>query len=633
MKPSSSNTGFFQQQPTLKNQWHDDISIQRISKLFLPSPLLTKISPEISQLADEVLTQQIFDWVTDAERNQPYLRGNGRDPFSKPKTELILTEGWRKLSAFGISKGFVAINYDTTEYGRHTRIIQFLRCHLWTGSCANTLCPAAMQDGAARLLQRHLTSKNLSPIQLSVFQNAYNHLISRDPSYAWTSGQWMTERTGGSDVSETETIAIYSPFPYSTRQPLASQEESIPLGPYSISGFKFFSSATDSQMTILLAKTPTHQNSVTAFFAPTRRYDPSVIMPTGNQVGSEELNGISIQRLKHKFGTQSLPTAELELKDMRGWMIGQEGKGIQEISTILTITRVYSSVTSLGYLGRALGIAKGYAMVREVGRDRVKLCENSLHMRTLSRVVGEYHGLMLLVFFTVGLLGLSERGEEDIKTENEFVPTPPKEMVPYLLRVLSSLHKSYVCEKTVSLVYQCMASLGGVGYMQNVESEYMNVSRLFRDACVGAIWEGTTDVLASDTVRALKHPSQGGKCVDSVEWFVYNGLRKITEGVFKEKVKSEWEGLKGKIEGKSLTELLPEARDLTFRFAEIFIAVLFLLDVAAHPGEEIKAMCDKFLREKGFVVGGHEEGGGLKLDQAIVYGPNQQVGSKVDSKL
>ena len=226
--------------------------------------------------------------------------------------------------------------------------MQFLRCHLWEASCANTLCPAAMQDGAARLLQRHLSRKDgLSPTERSVFQNAYDHLISRDPATAWTSGQWMTERTGGSDVSRTETVATYDPYPESSPAPLADLDDKTPLGPWSVSGFKWFSSATDSQMAILLAKTDPSKG-VSAFLAPMRRHNPALTSPTG-QKGGSELNGITIQRLKHKFGTQSLPTAELQLQNTRAWLIGKEGQGIQEISTILTITRVHTTVSSVGY--------------------------------------------------------------------------------------------------------------------------------------------------------------------------------------------------------------------------------------------------------------------------------------------
>ncbi|KAK0671823.1 hypothetical protein QBC41DRAFT_269790 [Cercophora samala] len=624
MEPSSSNTGFIQQQPVIKNQFYDDVSYQRVARLFLPSDVFDKITPDAAQLGQEVLSQQVFDWVTDAEHNQPYLRGNGRDSFGRPKSELVVGEGWRKLQDYGFEKGVVALNYDT-DHGPYTRLVQFLRCHLWEASCANTLCPAAMQDGAARLLQRHLFSsaaRKLSPTERDVFQNAYTHLTSRDPTKTWTSGQWMTERTGGSDVSQTETVAIYDPFPSSAPVPLASQSESIPLGPWSISGFKWFSSATDSNMTILLAKTHPSKG-VSAFFAPMRRHNPSLVSHTGESGNGTELNGITIQRLKHKFGTQSLPTAELELKGMRGWLIGEEGKGIQEISTILNITRVHTTVSSMGYLGRSLAIARSFALVRPVGMGkgkRIALSSHPLHMRTLANMTIDYHGMMLLTFYTIYALGLDERSLPSGSAATK-VPTPPKELVQPLLRVLSSLHKSYVCETTVPLVYGCMEALGGVGYMQNVESEHLNISRLFRDCCVGAIWEGTTDVLASDTLRALKHPLSGKQSVQALDWLILSSKSAA--------LREEWQGLKNKIETGKQEELLPEARGLVFRIAEIIVSVLYLVDVEASPAVEIEAMCARFMEKKGFsveeAVGKRAKEGGLKLDQAIVYGAGKEI--------
>ncbi|MBE3046060.1 hypothetical protein IMZ48_26670, partial [Candidatus Bathyarchaeota archaeon] len=68
-------------------------------------------------------------------------------------------------------------------------------------------CPSAMHDGATRLLQLQLADPSLDRQRRNVFQNALAHLLSRDPAHAWTSGQWMTERSGGSDVSLTETLA------------------------------------------------------------------------------------------------------------------------------------------------------------------------------------------------------------------------------------------------------------------------------------------------------------------------------------------------------------------------------------------------------------------------------------------
>ncbi|KAK3327447.1 acyl-CoA dehydrogenase/oxidase [Cercophora scortea] len=637
MEPSSSNTGFFQQQPVLKNQFYDDVSLQRVTKLFLPSSLLGQVEPEIAQLGNDVLSPQIFDWVTDAERNLPYLRGNGRDAFGKTKSELVVTEGWRKLQDFGFEKGMVASNYDT-NYGQYTRLVQFTRCHLWEASCANTLCPAAMQDGAARLLQRHLSNpdSSISPTQRRVLQNAFDHLTSRDPSKAWTSGQWMTERTGGSDVSQTETIATYDSYPSTASAPLANAQEDIPLGPWSISGFKWFSSATDSQMTILLART-SPDKGVSAFFAPMRRHVPS----SSTSSPTTELNGITIQRLKSKFGTQSLPTAELQLTNTRGWLIGAEGKGIQEISTILNITRVHSTISSLGYLGRSLGVAKSFALVREIGAGRgtrLPLHKHPLHMRTLANLTVDYHAMMLLAFYTLHILGLDEHPSPSPSTSTiTKTLTPPPHLLPPLLRVLSSLHKAYISKTSVPLVFACMESLGGVGYLLNSESEPINLARLFRDACVGAIWEGTTDVLSGDTLRALKHPAAGGESLAALDWVVNAALQSATTTPGVEKVREEWRGLKGRIERETQEGLLPEARDLVFRLAEVLMAALFVVDVSARPGDEVEGMCLRYMVRKGFVDASEVRGGGsareeLEMDRAIVYGAGNSKGEGVGER-
>ncbi|KAK3493872.1 acyl-CoA dehydrogenase/oxidase [Neurospora crassa] len=641
MEPSSANTGFIQQQPIIKNQFHEDVSLQRIAKL----------TPEISRLGDAVLSQQIFDWITDAERNTPYLRGSGRDAFGRPKQELVVTEGWRKLQEFGFANGVVATNYDSTSSpssnGPYSRLIQFIRCHLWEASCANTMCPAAMQDGAARLLQRHLTSpqlaKNLSETERS-----------------------MTERTGGSDVSQTETVATYSPFPAGQQPvPLACKEENIPLGPWSISGFKWFSSATDSQMTILLAKTRPGMG-VSAFFAPMRRWNPELVSPTFTEIGvtngggGTELNGVTISRLKSKFGTVSLPTAELELKDMRGWLIGKEGEGIKEISTIPNITRVHTTVSSLGYLGRGIGVAKAYALVREAagvekGR-RLPLYKHPLHMRTLADLTAEYHGLMLFTFYTLYILGLDEHLcssslspsvsssppvlpppplhplTPPTTDPNLVPPPPPPPPPPPLLRTLSSLHKTFVCHTTIPLSFSCMESLGGVGYLLNSDSEHLNLSRLFRDACVGAIWEGTTDVLASDTLRALKQPAVG-----ALGWLVETGLAASLESkeakAEGEKIRKCWDGLKRRIEKGKKEELVSEARGLTHRLAEVVIAVLWVVDARVRPGREVERMKRRWMAKHGFGPSGGGDGeeeeeeevkvegdDELELDLAIVYG-------------
>ena len=606
--------------------------------MFLPPSVLKTVGPDFARFGDDVLSPAVFDWITDAERNLPYIRGSGRDAFGKLKSELVVTEGWRKLQDFGIQNGVIAVNYDT-DHQQFSRLVQCVRLHLWEASCANTLCPAAMQDGAARLLQLHLANpkSQLDTVQRRVFQNAYDRLISRDPAKAWTSGQWMTERTGGSDVSQTETVATYSPLNASSATQLADAENNIPLGPWLINGFKWFSSATDSGMTILLAKTGPGKG-LSAFFAPMRRYNPELLTATGKK-GGYELNGVNISRMKNKLGTQSLPTAELELVGMRGWLVGEEGKGIQQISTILTVTRVHSTIASLGYLGRSLAIAKSYALVREIGIGkgrRLPLWKNPLHMRTLATITGEYHSMMLLTFFTIYVMGLEEsRGKQrNVQSPLGSKLTPPDKHVTPLLRVLSSVHKAYCCENTISQLYGCMAALGGVGYLVNSETEHLNVARIFRDACVLAIWEGTTDVLSSDTLRALKHPALGKQSLDALDWFVKAAVDALSASAEAASVAKDWATLKKKLETQSQEALLAEARVIVFRIAEVLMAFLALVDVEINGGVESEAMTRRFLVKKSFTDDRNATSSeGLDVDTAIVYGNDTAGASNAAPKL
>ena len=494
-----------------------------------------------------------------------------------------------------------------------------------------------MTDGAARLLQYHLAGPGLDEVRRGVFQNAYDHLTSRDPAYAWTSGQWMTERPGGSDVSQTETTATYAPYEGSS--PPTDASGAIPLGPWSISGFKWFSSATDASMAILLAKTAPNK-PVSAFFAPMRRYSPSPTLPTG-QHGGSELNGVRLVRLKDKMGTKSLPTAELELDGMRGWLIGQEGKGVQEMSTILTITRVHSTVAALGYLGRGLGVAKAYALVREIGATkgrRIPLCKSPLHMRTLADMTVEYHSMMLLTFFTTYLMGLDETSsepgssKETPSTKSLDALTPPPHHIAPLLRILSSLHKSYCCKQAIPLMYGCMESLGGVGYLNNAESEHLNLSRLFRDICVLATWEGTTDVLAADMLRALKHPSGGPASLSALSWFLDSHG---TPG----RALDEWRRIRARLEGQAQDELLADARVICFRLAELLMAALLQIDAHSDVDTTAVAVLHRFLEKRGLSDGVLSQytpvGTTLELDTAIVFGKQNldDIGSKSSSRL
>lgn len=496
-QPSSGSSGFFQTRPTIPNQFREDFTLNRCFKLFLTPQLQKSISPDLDRFAAYVLSPTVLRYARDSARNEPSV--SHYDGFGRRVDILTTSEGWRASNATSAREGIVAIGYDKS-YGRHARVYQFLKTHVWAASSCGVTCPSAMQDGASALLIKHLGSEESATDESTkkVLRDALERLLSRDPEKAWTSGQWMTERPGGSDVRNTETRARkVNDQDLKEGQGMVASDGHA-LGGWRIDGFKWFSSATDANMTVMLAKTD-GKDTVSAFFAPTRIRPASTTGDPAAELAQSRYNGIQIQRLKSKMGTKSLPTAELVLNGMRAYLIGEEGRGVRTISSILNITRVHTGVGSCGGWGRGLAISRAYSRVRKV-QGRL-LMDVPAHVRSLAEQMTEYRAKMLFSFFVVSLLGVVEHNVAEADTGSAFLPG--HEEATHLLRLLTPVLKSQASASAITGLRFCMESLGGLGYMENEEPE-LNVARLFRDTCVNSIWEGTTDVLAADTVRVLK---------------------------------------------------------------------------------------------------------------------------------
>lgn len=520
MEASSSTKGFFQKKPEIPPQYLEDRALQRIISLYLPSPIPTSISEDLVRFSHFVLSKRIIGYIADAERNTPYLKPLTSFGVENKDDPLVTSEGWRQLQETGIREGIVALAYEGSNNNGNSewnpRIHQFIKYHIWCGSSAVVTCPSAMTDGAAKLLGKHLNDNDGA-----IFASARDRLISRNTDVAWTSGQWMTERKGGSDVRGTETIAVKLTAPDETD---GFDADGQPLGPWKIDGFKWFSSATDANMTILLAKTG-KDGQISAFYAPLRRSATGSTTAEGTTEHKTELNGIRIQRLKNKLGTKALPTAEIELKGMRGYLIGKEGEGVKEIAHILNITRMQNIVSAVGGWGRGLAISRAFARVRSVGGKLLR--ENPAHVRGLAQEHVKYTAHMHLTYFIAALLGRSEGFPSDNDTSaaatgvyggNHGPVILPRDVteVNALYRLLTPVAKAQTALAAISGLRACMESLGGVGYLENEDPE-LNIARTYRDTNVLAIWEGTTDIMADDFVRAAKRKTDGSKILSTLE--------------------------------------------------------------------------------------------------------------------
>ncbi|CAK9781810.1 acyl-CoA dehydrogenase [Cutaneotrichosporon oleaginosum] len=578
---ATSTTGFFQVQPIVLNQWDEDTGLARVAGLFLPPKLAATLQPKLRSFAADVITPQIYDWIANAEHDLPYIAGSGFTAFGSPKpNSLVTSDGWKQLQAFGLREGIVAMGYEH-DLAAYARVYQAMRLYLWCASAALVTCPSAMQDGAVAVLLREMLKDGPAPgypdelqdARRKVFDNALSRLLSRDPSFAWTSGQWMTERAGGSDVAGTETVAVWA-----GRDDSATDIDVNPLGPWTVDGFKWFSSATDCGCVLFLAKTD-DTGRLSCFFAPTRKYVN----------GREEMNGIRMQRLKNKLGTKTLPTAELELKGMRAWLVGEEGRGVAQISTVLNITRLYNAMCSSGQLGRGLAIVRSFARVRTLPSKKAPenvLREVPLFAKSLAGVAVMHRADTLLTHFVAALVGADDH---PTSPHAPIIPRDPG-AVAALVRIVTPITKAYTAKHSVWGVQECMESLGGVGYMENTENQEMNLARLFRDVNVLAIWEGTTDVLSTDTIKVLRGKTGTAVTQTLGAWIEHALSLGTARGLEDDKaaIRGAWVRVRDTVTRASFDEALSRGRQILWHLGDIISATLLVAD-AQRDGDAIAA--------------------------------------------
>ena len=226
------------------------------------------------------------------------------------------------------------------------------------------------------------------------------------------------------------------------------------LGPeYTINGLKWFSSAADGEVALALARTGDPKDgsrSLSLFLIPTRS---PLLQDRSTPVASPISNGVYIHRLKNKIGTHILPTAELSLESSKAFLVGPLNQGVKHIVPMLNITRIYSSMGSLGGLRACLSIAKSFAEGRAIEGGRRLLKDTPLHVAQLASISLIYRSLAHFAFGVVHLLG---KVECDTATVSE----------RHRLRMLTPTLKAFAAEKACAAMEEAMVALGGAGYME-----------------------------------------------------------------------------------------------------------------------------------------------------------------------
>lgn len=523
MQLNTPFSDFIQQAPKLENEFTDDQFLQDYLSSYLPRETVDVITPDLIQFGKRSATEFI-SWAREAETNPPTL--TQFNAWGERIDEIQISQGWLNLEKVAAEDGLVAIGYER-KFGEHSRLYQFTKLYLYTASSAIYTCPLAMTDGAARLIE--LYGDELLKGEI------FFGLTSREPASFKTSGQWMTERTGGSDVSRSMTLALTDG------------------DNYKLFGHKWFTSAITADMAFTLASTEQPESGKRAplslFYLPIRTQDG-------------KLNGIEVEALKDKLGTKALPTAQLKLKGVKARLVGEKDKGVRTISTLFNITRIYNTISAVSYMRRAFSLCNAYGKEREAFGQSI--ANHLLYRNSLRELEITYQSNALLAFFLTRLLG---REECEKATANESA----------LLRILTPVAKLYTAKNAISSASEHIEMFGGIGYLED-----SGIPSMLRDAQVLSIWEGTTNVLSLDMLRAIDKEN-------GLNAFKVFALEKLKEKKGGNEanwniIASKYQALVSTIERLNINEhRIAASRDIAFYLAELTIAFLWSDFISANP--------------------------------------------------
>ena len=387
------------------------------------------------------------------------------DPWGRRVDRIETAAGWETLRRAAATHGVVALPYEAearATWGAGARVVQHALLHLYGPWSATYSCPVAMSDGAATVL----SAPGVDP---ALRDRLLPRLLSRDPDVAWTSGQWMTESQGGSDVGRATTSA--------------ARDES---GVWRLHGEKWFCSATTSEFAVALARpsgAPDGTRGLACFVVP--RYAALASAPASGDWARETAPGLFVHRLKDKLGTRALPSAEVRLDGAEAWPVAldpAEPRGMHRMLALVQVTRIHNAAAAAAGMRRGLVMARRFAETREA--FGLRLFRQPLHREVLTWLAVDAEASFALTGLCFSLLGRYEvDGDGDAGA---------------LLRFAATLAKASTGKLAVAGASEVVECFGGPGYIEDT-----GIPRLLRDSQVLPVWEGTTNVLSLDVLRAL----------------------------------------------------------------------------------------------------------------------------------
>lgn len=439
-----------------RTSWLDgEAALGRILSRQLGPEAYAKALPRLQKMGDAAANEGAA-WAAQADKFSPRLVTHDRT--GERIDEIDYHHSYRELQKLGYGGGIVAATYDPAlapERGAAPKALTFGLGYLFGQAEAGMYCPVCMTDGAAYLLQKFGTPE--------LKQKFIPRLGTTNMEQVFTGAMFLTEKQGGSDVGQVSTIARGG--------------KGVPGEAVKLFGDKWFCSNVDADVIMILARPEGAM--------PGTRGLGLYVLPRRLDDGTR--NAYRVNRIKDKLGERSFPSGEVTLEGATAYLLGGPGEGFHQMTVMLNLSRLYNAIASVAVMRRAVVEAIEWAETRVAfGRNVI---DHPLMAEVLMDMACEQRLALNWAFRGVNLMDRIEAGTAT-------------ELERKALRTLTPLLKYVLGKAAVALCSEGVEALGGNGYIED-----WPLARVFRDAQVLPIWEGTTNILVLDTFRALKKES------------------------------------------------------------------------------------------------------------------------------
>jgi alkylation response protein AidB-like acyl-CoA dehydrogenase len=428
------------------NFYHADPALRGVLRVYLPDDELTHLAPHLERLGG-LVGARLDDLARVADRNPPVLHhrdrtGEDRQRIEKhPAYEQMVEIAFGELSLTVMSHR-AALGWPKPV----SSLSKYALTYLFAQSEFGLLCPVNMTDSLIRTIRMHASPELL--------ERYLPRLLADDPAEMFQGAMFMTERFAGSDVGATLTRAVTEG------------------DHWRLTGDKWFCSNADTDVALVLARPEGA--------GPGTRGLGLFLLPRLLEDGTP--NAYRIVELKEKLGTRAMPSGEIRLEGAVAYLVGDLGQGFKQMAEMMNQSRLSNGVRSAGMMRRAVHEALAVARGREAfGR---RLIEMPLMRRQLAKMIVPAEQALAMVGYTADCLDRADRGDAEAEI---------------LRRILTPLIKLRACRDARKVTGDGMEVRGGCGYVE----EWIE-PRLLRESHLGSIWEGTSNIIALDVLRAAR---------------------------------------------------------------------------------------------------------------------------------